>query len=40
MSQPSFLRRLFGGIWRGITYIRNALANILFLVMVAVVQVV
>ena len=37
MSQPSFLRRLFGGIWRGITYIRNALANILFLVMLAVV---
>ena len=33
MSKPSVLRRIFGAIWNGITRIRLALANILFLLM-------
>ncbi|RLQ21974.1 signal peptide peptidase SppA [Seongchinamella sediminis] len=37
MSKPSLLRRIFGGIWRAITYVRLALANILFLLMLAVI---
>lgn len=31
-SRPSFIRRFFRGIWRGITYLRLALSNLLFLV--------
>ncbi|PLW70032.1 signal peptide peptidase SppA [Pseudohalioglobus lutimaris] len=37
MSNASFLRRVFGGIWRTITHIRNALANIVFLLFLVVV---
>lgn len=37
MSKPSLLRRIFGGIWRAITYVRLALANILFLLMLVVI---
>lgn len=35
MSKPSLLRRLLSAIWNGITRIRLALSNILFLVMIA-----
>lgn len=35
MSKPSMLRRLLSGIWAGITRVRLALSNILFLVMLA-----
>lgn len=35
MSKPSLLRRIMSGIWAGITRIRLALSNILFLVMIA-----
>ncbi len=31
MARLSFLRRLFGGLWRAITVVRLALANLLFL---------
>lgn len=37
MSKPSFLRRVFSAIWNGITRIRMALSNILFLVFIALV---
>jgi protease-4 len=37
MSKPSLLRRVFSGIWRGITRIRLAMSNILFLVMIALI---
>lgn len=37
MSNPSPLRRLLSGIWRGITRIRLAMSNILFLVMLAII---
>ena len=37
MSKPSLLRRILGGIWNTITRIRMALANILFLVMLAII---
>ncbi len=37
MSKPSLLRRVFGAIWNGITRIRLALSNILFLVMVVLI---
>ena len=37
MSKPSLLRRIFGGIWSAITWIRLALANILFLVMLVII---
>ena len=37
MSKPSLLRRLLSAIWNTITRIRLALANILFLVMIALV---
>jgi len=37
MSKPSGLRRLFTAIWNGITRVRLALSNILFLVFIAVV---
>lgn len=37
MSKPSLLRRIFSAIWNGITRIRMALSNILFLVFIAVV---
>ena len=36
MSKPSRLRALFSAIWSGITRIRLALSNILFLVVIAV----
>ncbi|MEZ5503167.1 MAG: S49 family peptidase [Halioglobus sp.] len=35
MSKPSLLRRLLSGIWAGITRVRLALSNILFLLMLA-----
>ena len=35
MSKPSLLRRFFSGIWRGLTRIRLAISNILFLAMIA-----
>ncbi|HBO11394.1 MAG TPA: signal peptide peptidase SppA [Halieaceae bacterium] len=31
MARPSFLRRFFGGLWRAITVLRLALANLLFI---------
>ena len=37
MSKPSLLRRFFSAIWNGITRIRLALSNILFLVMLAII---
>ena len=37
MSKPSFIRRFFSAIWNGITRIRLALSNILFLVMLALI---
>lgn len=37
MSKPSLLRRIFSAIWNGITRIRMALSNILFLVFIALV---
>lgn len=37
MSEQSFIRRVLGGIWRAITYVRLALANVLFLVMLAII---
>ena len=37
MAKPSLLRRVFGAIWTGITWIRLALSNILFLLMIAVI---
>ncbi len=37
MSKPSLLRRLLSALWNGITRIRLALANILFLVIIALV---
>ena len=36
MSKPSLVRRVFSGIWRGITWIRLALTNLLFLLMLAI----
>ncbi len=35
MNKPSRLRRILSGIWRGITRVRLAMSNILFLVMIA-----
>lgn len=37
MSKPSRLRRILSGIWRGLTRIRLAMSNILFLVMIALI---
>jgi protease IV len=37
MSKPSLLRRLLSRIWRGITVIRLAMSNILFLAMLAII---
>lgn len=37
MSKPSLLRRIFGAFWNTLTRIRMALANILFLVMLALI---
>ncbi|MFV0476439.1 MAG: signal peptide peptidase SppA [Parahaliea sp.] len=37
MSKPSILRRFFSGLWRTITWLRVALANILFLFFLVVV---
>ncbi len=37
MSKPSRLRRVFGAIWNGITRVRLALSNILFLAFLALI---
>jgi protease IV len=37
MSKPSLLRRIFSAIWNGITRVRLALSNILFLLFIALV---
>ncbi len=37
MKKPSLPRRLFGAIWNTITRVRQALANLLFLAMIAVI---
>ncbi|PLW82980.1 signal peptide peptidase SppA [Kineobactrum sediminis] len=37
MSKPSLLRRLFSGFWRALTWLRLALSNILFLVLLVVI---
>ena len=37
MSKPSLLRRFFGGLWAAITWVRVALANLLFLLIIALV---
>jgi protease IV len=37
MSKPSLLRRILSGIWAGITRVRLALSNILFLVMIVLI---
>ncbi len=37
MSKPSLLRRIFAGIWKGITWLRLGLSNILFLVMLGLI---
>ena len=31
MSRPSLIRRIFSGFWRGLTWFRLALSNLLFL---------
>ncbi|TXS92140.1 signal peptide peptidase SppA [Parahaliea maris] len=36
MSKPSALRRFFGGLWNFVTRVRQALANIVFLLMLVV----
>jgi len=40
MSKPSLLRRVFSAIWNGITWIRLALSNILFLLVLVFIYVV
>jgi len=35
MSKPSLLRRILSGLWRGITRVRLAMSNLLFLAMLA-----
>jgi len=40
MSEPSLVRRFFGALWNGITRVRQALANLLFLAMLAIIYVV
>ena len=40
MSKPSLLRRVFSAIWNGITRVRLALSNILFLLMLVFIYVV
>ena len=37
MSKPSVLRRILSAIWNGITRLRMALSNILFLLMLVVI---
>ena len=37
MSKPSLLRRVFSALWNGITRIRLALSNLLFLLMIAII---
>ena len=37
MSEPSRLRRFFSAIWNGITRVRLALSNILFLLFIALI---
>jgi len=37
MSKPSIIRRFFSALWNGITRVRLALSNILFLVMLALI---
>ncbi len=37
MSEPSRLRRVFSAIWNGITRVRLALSNILFLLFIALI---
>jgi protease-4 len=37
MSNPSLLRRVFSALWNGITRVRRALANILFLLLIGLV---
>jgi len=37
MSKPSLLRRVLSAIWNGITRVRLALSNILFLLMIAII---
>lgn len=37
MSKPSVLRRVFGTLWTAITWVRLALANLLFLLMLAII---
>ncbi|MBB3167804.1 signal peptide peptidase SppA [Simiduia aestuariiviva] len=36
-AQPGFIRRFFGGLWGAVTWLRVALANILFLVIVLII---
>ena len=37
MSNPSLLRRLFGGLWKAITWLRLALTNLLFIAMLLII---
>lgn len=37
MSRPSLFRRFFSGLWRAITWLRVALANLVFLALLAVI---
>ena len=37
MSKPSLLRRVFSALWNGITRIRQALSNLLFLLIIAII---
>ena len=37
MSKPSILRRVFSALWNGVTRVRVALSNILFLLLIAVI---
>ncbi|NIB41982.1 signal peptide peptidase SppA [Pseudomaricurvus alkylphenolicus] len=35
--QPGFIRRFFSGLWKGITWVRTGLANVIFILLILVV---
>ena len=39
-AQPGFLRRLFGGLWGAITWLRTSIANLIFIVIIVFIIVV
>ncbi|MDN3640457.1 signal peptide peptidase SppA [Simiduia curdlanivorans] len=38
-AQPGFLRRLFGGLWGAVTWLRTSLANVIFILLIVLVVV-